>query len=231
MLWTKAWLETRWRLLYGLVLPLITLALPYIAGGGANSVKEIQIFMGVMASFGIFSAAYLGSSGIKTQSPFAAMKGLHGSTHYTLSLPVSRFRLMRVRTEVGLSELAVVNTVAYTAVWLLFPLARGSSTPFDLFELIIAAIACTACFYFISVLLATFLDDPWQTFGAAFVAMVVWFIASRVSVPPRFNVFGFVGAASPLMTHSLPWPAMAISLIASVVLFLAALKIAERREY
>jgi hypothetical protein len=231
MLWMKAWLETRWRLLYGLALPLTTLALPHIMGGGAGSFKEMPILMGVIASFGIFNAAYLGSAGIKTQSPFAAMKGLHGSTYYTLSLPVSRLRLMSVRAGVGLSEFAVVNTVAYAAIWLLFPVARGSSTPFELFELIGAAIACSACFYFISVLLATCLDDPWQTFGGAFVAMVVWLAASRASLSPRFNVFGFAGEASPLITHSLPWPAMAISLISSAGLFFVALKIAERREY
>jgi hypothetical protein len=45
------------------------------------------------------------------------------------------------------------------------------------------------------------------------------------------NVFGFLGGASPLVTHTLPWPAMGISLCVSLILFLAALRIVESREY
>jgi hypothetical protein len=239
MLWMKAWLETRWRLLYALVLPLTAVALPRMAGNGsAASEQGARTFIGVIAFFGIFNAAYLAGAGIKTQPPFAAMKGLEGSMYYTLSLPVSRLRLIVIRAGVGLLEFAGANAVAYSVYWLVFPLARGNSTVFDLLELIIAAVACTACFYFASVLLATFLDDPWQTFGGMFLAIVVWFaphlfhsIISRISPPPQFNVFGFAGDASPLITHTFPWPAMAISMTASAVLFLAALKIADRREY
>ncbi len=235
MLWMKAWLETRWRLLYTLALPLAAIALPHIMGGSASSQKDADkaahTFMGVMAFFSVFNVAYLAGAGIKTQSPFAAMKGLEGSMHYTLALPVSRLRLLSVRAGVGLLEFAGVCAVVYSALWLFSSPARGSSTPFDLLELILAAIACMACFYFTAVLLATFLDDPWQMFGGMFVAIVVWFVTSRISPPPSFNLFGFAGGASPLITHTLPWPAMGISLTASAILLWAALKIAERRDY
>ena len=119
----------------------------------------------------------------------------------------------------------------YSALWLFFSPARGSSTPFDLLELIFAAVASMACFYFGAVLLATFLDDPWHMYGGIFVTVVVWFVTSRISPSPSLNLFGFSGGASPLITHTLPWPAMAISLSASAVLLWAALKIAERRDY
>ncbi|MGA8598705.1 MAG: hypothetical protein WB676_28650 [Bryobacteraceae bacterium] len=230
MLWTKAWLETRWRLLYAVALPVSALALPYIMGD-AQSAKNAHVTMGVMASFGIFNAVYLAGVGVKTQSPFAAMKGVQGSIYYTLSLPVSRLRMLSVRAGVGLLEFAGVSAVVYGAAWLSFWLPRGSSTPFDLLELILAAITCTACFYFISVLLATFLDDTWQIFGGIFMAMVVWFTVPRILPPPAFNPFGFAGDASPLVTHNLPWPAMAISLILSAILFFVALRIVQTREY
>ncbi|MBV9267610.1 MAG: hypothetical protein JO061_15690 [Acidobacteriaceae bacterium] len=226
----KGWLETRWRLLYGLAIPLITLLLPRVTAG-ADSVKDASTFMVVLAFFGVFNAAYLGGAGIRTQSPFAAMKGLHGSTYYTLSLPVSRMRVISVRVALGLLEFAAVVAAAYIGFWLLLPAARGNSTLFDLFELIVTAVACSACFYFASVLLATFLDDPWQPFGGVFLAIVVWLGASRLSIGPRFNVFGFAGAASPLITHTIPWPAIAISFICCAVLFVVALRIADRREY
>jgi hypothetical protein len=234
MLWMKAWPETRWRLLYTLAIPLAALALPHIIGGGATSQKAADkathTFMGVMAFFSLFGAAYLAGAGIKSQSPFAAMKGLEGSMYYTLALPVSRLRLILVRAGVGLMEFGGVSAVVYSAFWLFSP-ARGSSTPFDLLKLILAAVASMACFYFIAVLLATFLDDPWPTFGGMFATIVVWFVISRISPPPSINLFGFAGDASPLITHTLPWPAMGISLIASAILLWVALKIAERRDY
>lgn len=163
MLWMKAWLETKWRLLYTLAIPLAVLALPHIVGGGVISQKaannDAHTFMGTMALLSLFSAAYLAGAGIKTQTPFAAMKGLEGSMYYTLGLPVSRLKLILVRVGVGLLEFAGVSAVVYSAFWL-FSSARGSSTPFDLLKLILAAVASMACFYFIAVLLATFLDDP-----------------------------------------------------------------------
>jgi hypothetical protein len=99
MLWMKAWLETRWRLLYALGLPLAVLALR--ANGGLASAKDARGMMGILAFFLAFGAVYLAGSGAKTQSPFAAMRGLHGSMQYTLSLPVSRFRLLAVRSGAG----------------------------------------------------------------------------------------------------------------------------------
>jgi hypothetical protein len=186
-----------------------------------------------MAFFGIFNAAYLAGAGIKTQTPFAAMKGLEGSMYFMLSLPVSRLRLLSVRAGIGLIEFAGVNAVVYSVLWLAFP--HGSATPFDLFKLILAATACSACFYFVSVLLATFLDDPWQMFGGMIAAIVVWFAPLRIAagsqISPPLNILGFAAQASPLITHTLPWPAMAASVAASAILFVVALKIAERREY
>lgn len=227
MLWMKAWLETRWRLLYSVALPFAALALPYVMGNGVHSAKEAQILMGVMAVFSIFSAIFLAGAGIRTQAPFTAMKGLDGSKYFTLSLPVSRFRLMAVRAGVGLVEFALVNVIVWCGTWILFRRVLGNTTPLDLFELVLAAIACTACFYFLSVLFATFLDDVWQTFGSMLVIIVAWLIGSRISP----DASEFLGINSLLVSHQLTWPAMAISIVLSAILFFAALKIVESREY
>ena len=68
MLWMKAWLETRWRLLYTLAIPLAAVALPHIIGNGVTSQKAADkaahTFMGVMAFFSLFGAAYLAGAGI-----------------------------------------------------------------------------------------------------------------------------------------------------------------------
>ncbi len=231
MLWMKAWLETRWRLLPAVGIPLSALALPYIMGSGASSAKDARGIVGVMAFFVVFNGVYLAGAGIRTQPTLSATKTLSGSMYYTLSLPISRLRMLSVRAGVGLLEFAGVSAVMYSAAWLSLPLAQGGATPFDLLKLILTAIACTACFYFLSVLLATFLEDPGQTFGGMFVSMVVWFVVARIPPPPPFNLLGFSGGASPLITHTLPWPAMIVSLVLSAMLFFAALRIVQTREY
>jgi ABC-2 type transport system permease protein len=227
MLWMKAWFETRWRLLYSLALPLAALSLPYVMGSGVHSAKEAQTLLGVMAFFSVFFAVFLAGAGIRTQAPFAAMKGLDGSKYFTLSLPVSRFRLIAVRAGVGFLEFASVIVIVYCTAWILFRPVLGNSTPADLFEFIFAAITCTACFHFVSVLLATFLDDVWQNFASLLVAILAWLAVSRISP----NGLAFLGTKSPLITHSLPWPAIAISIALSAILFFAALKIVQTREY
>jgi hypothetical protein len=226
----KAWLETRWRLLYTLAIPLIVLAFRQ-AGGGLTSTKDAHITLGVLSFFATFAGIYLAGAGIRTQSSFQQTKGLPGSVYFTLSLPVSRFRLLTARTVIGLLEFAGVNVVIYSLAWILFPLLRGDSKPANLLELILASIACSSCFYFASVLLATFLEDVWQVFGSMFVYGVVQWFTIRFHLASSFNLAGFAGDSSPLITHQLPWRAMTISVFLSLLLFSAALKIVRAREY
>lgn len=229
MLWMKAWLETRWRLLYVLGLPLAGLALRL--SGGVSSAADAQKLLAWLSFFLIFSPIYLAGAGIRTQSGLQATKGIHGSMYYTLSLPVSRFRLLGARTACGFLEIAAVDAIVFGAAWILFPRVRMMAAPADLLQLILAAIVCTACFFFFSVLLATFLVDSWQIWGSLFVVGALWQVMARAPIPASFNVFRFAGDASPLLTHTLPWPAMTISMAASIVLFAVAWRVVQTREY
>ncbi len=229
MLWMKAWLETRWRFLYALGLPLAMLALFVLAGVGTTQPAPTMMITISFAS--IFAAIYLAGSGVKTQSAFQMTKGLHGSTYYTLSLPVSRLRLLVVRVGCGLLETIAINAIVIGLTWSLFRLVRANSTALDLSKAILAAAVCTACIYFVSVFLATFLEETWHIFGSMFFVVIAWWSLSRLSVGPALNVFRFLGDASPLVTHALPWPAMGISLLSSAILFLCALKVVQSREY
>ena len=167
----------------------------------------------------------------KNASPFRVKAGLHGSTSFTLSMPVSRLRLLAVRAVFGLLEAAGIVTFMIVCAWSLFPLVRGTSTFIDLLKLVVAALACLSCFYFLSVTAATVLDETWQVYGSYLVAGLAWWASVRLGLPSSANVFRFMTDASPLVTHRLPWPAMTISLLASAVLFMAALKIVQTHEY
>ncbi|MDQ2712603.1 MAG: hypothetical protein M3Y24_10305 [Acidobacteriota bacterium] len=226
----KAWLETRWRFTYALGLAALALAMA-ASGGGLGSTENAGRLTLVLSGISIFAAVYLAGAGIRTQSPFRRMPGLHGSTYFTLSLPVSRFRLLAIRAGLGLLETVGINVFMIVSAWGLFPLVRGNSTVLDLLRLIFAAIICPLCFYFVSTAVATVLDETWQMFGSLFVIGIAWWLVSRLALPPSVDVFRFMSGASPLLTHRLPWAAMAISLVASAVLFSTALKIVGSREY
>lgn len=230
MLWKKAWLETRWRFCMMLGFALLTILMGE-QGGGLHSAENAQHLMHLQSMLSIVAAVNLAGAGIRTQSPFRAKAGLHGSTYYTLSLPVSRLRLLTVRALVGLLETAAVTVFLIVPAWYLFPLVRGSSTVVDLAKLLVAALACVLCFYFVSVVIATVWDEMWQTYGSFVLIGLAWWVSAHLAVPSSANVFSFSTEASPLLTHSLPWPAMAISLVASTGLFLIAFRVVNRHEY
>ncbi|HEX4164073.1 MAG TPA: hypothetical protein VHZ55_01245 [Bryobacteraceae bacterium] len=230
MLWMKAWLETRWRLLYAAGLPLAMLLLQ-LASGGLASMKAVNMAMFVISMFLVFAAVYLAGAGIRTQSGIQALPGLHGSTYYTLSLPVSRLHLLAMRTMCGLLELAAINLIILVSAWSMSAAMRAHSTPFDLLQLVFSATVCTAGFYFVSVLLAAFLSETGQIFGSFLLLGLLWLSMNRLGLPSSLNPFSFGGDASPLVTHVLPCGAMAVSVAASVILFFAAWKIIEAREY
>ena len=64
-----------------------------------------------------------------TQATFSLNdKGLHGSMYFTLSLPVSRFRLFATRAGLGMLEAAGVLAALLPAQYgLCFPLPRMTS--------------------------------------------------------------------------------------------------------
>jgi hypothetical protein len=230
MLRMKAWLETKWRLRFAFAMGLVVLLVGQ-SGGGLGSPEHARRMIAAIAFISTVFAINLAGDGIRTHPAFRKTKGLHGSLYFTLSLPVSRLRLLFVRARIGLLESAGVTVVIYSLAWILFPLVRGDSKPIDLLELILAAIVCSSCFYFVSVLLAIFLDDAWQIWGGTFVFGAVQGLTVHFHLPASLNLLGFAGDSSPLLTHRLPWTAMAISLCVSILLFSAALKIVQAREY
>jgi hypothetical protein len=73
----------------------------------------------------------LAGSGLRTEATFQGQKGLHGSTYFTLSLPVSRLKLFAIRAAFGFLETAgiVVGVCCIAAV--IFPELKGQTTLAD----------------------------------------------------------------------------------------------------
>jgi hypothetical protein len=234
MLWYKTWLETRFKILFMLLfavfpIPLMTLSHP------ANPAPQPTL-AAMAGGIGFFALYYslvpllLAGSGIKTQA-LQARKGLHGSMYFTLSMPVSRFRLLATRAGLGILEAFAVLAVAPCAVWIIFQPLRTHITPSDLLAYWVTLSVCGSAFYFLGVLLSTILDDLTQNWTSMFGIVFLRWLGSLPHVPLSINLFQAMGTSSPLFTHTLPWASMGVSVGVSLILFLIALKIVQAREY
>ena len=239
MLWDtllyKGWLETRFRLLFVVAFMGVLLALlhsvPAVAAipGGRIPVFGVVLFSN--PTFVLMACGMLAGTGIVTQPSFQASKGLHGSTLVTLSLPVSRFRLLAVRATLGWLEMASVIATFCCGMWFASSQLRGLVTATELFEYAVTLIACASAIYFLSVVLATFLDDQWRLWGTMIGAAALWWLSSRALIPASADMFRAIGEGSPLLAHAMPWTAMAFSLGLAAALFFVAFRVVQRREY
>ena len=186
MLWYKGWLETRFRLLFGLGFMGLLLALTHSIGTVAPAPGVRSPIFGIVLfsnpSFVVAVCTMLAGAGIATQPSFQATKGLHGSTLFTLSLPVSRFRLLAVRAGLGWLEMAGVIATFCCGMWLLSSQLRGAVTAVEMFEYAETIIASASARYFLSVVLATFLDDQWRTWGTLIGSAALWWLSSHSGI-------------------------------------------------
>src|SRR5208283_1523725 len=126
MLWYKGWLETRFKVMFLLsfaVFPIVlTLAVGHhpTAGGQhaptAAELAEAENWFGYFGMYYSIIPLFLAGSGIKTE--YRSRK--RGATYFTLSLPVSRFRLFATRAGLGMLESVGILAIAPYAIWVAF---------------------------------------------------------------------------------------------------------------
>jgi hypothetical protein len=235
MFWYKGWLETRFKLLFLLVFATFLLFFQHSVRnattppGGKN--PALAFVMVSTPSLVLMLCAILGGAGMATQPSFQASKGLHGSMLFTLSLPVSRFRLLAIRASIGWLEVAGVVVLLCCGMWLVSPVFRAMSTFAEMMEYAGTLIVCGSTFYCLSVLLATFLDDQWRAWGTMSASVALWWVSAHAPMPTSANIFYAMREGSPLLAHTVPWSAMAFSLVSAGILFFAAMKVVQTREY
>ncbi len=231
MLLYKNWMETWPRLcLFTAFLLIILSVTVHDAETHPVAARQLPVYFGFL--FMTFFPAILAGSGIGTQPSFRPGRGLQGSTLFTLSLPVSRFRLLATRSALGILEVCAAVAVIFGVMWAAFPFLRAQwSLPFSV-EYVVADSLCLTGFYFMCVVIAAFLEDlQWQLFSSLALMFVLRWLSTTLPIPPSVNIMRAMGEGSPLMTHAFPWTSIGISLGSAVIFFLIALKIVQSREY
>jgi hypothetical protein len=218
----KAWMETRWRLLGMVTYLLITLAINYRNHAGPSVLTALWFILTVFAMS-------LAGAGVKSQAPVGFSEGLAGSTQFTISLPVTRLRLLAVRALFGLAETAVVTVAVGYMTWGLFPTLRETTTLVDFTALVLTTILFLITPYCTHVFFAAWLDEPFSILCAGFTLALLLFLCHHIT--PGVDIIRAFGQESPLRTHRLPWSQLTASVMLALVLSVAAVRVVQTREY
>lgn len=222
MLLMKAWMETRWRILGLAVYLLLALALKYRNPAGAGVLTTAWFML-------TFLAILLGGSGVNSQAPLGLSEGIAGSTQFTISLPVTRLRLLAVRAAVGLAETAAVTALTAFLLWALFPATRETTTPADFTRLVLTTILFLTAPCCAHVFFSTWSEEPFSLAYAVGTLILLLLLCHHLT--PGVDIIRAFGESSPLETHQLPWSQLTPSLVAAAILLLASGFVVRRREY
>jgi hypothetical protein len=254
MLWYKAWLETRWRFVIGLlmlvasaiavvmvyprVLALMPLAATVDVGGEiGRKIREAaelsrdyrgyiwsQWFRQNLVEFGTLFAVLLGVGGLLSQRGDAVL--------FTLSMPVSRNRLVGVRVAVGLAELLVLSVVPQLVIPLVSPAVGQSYSVGDVLVHGVCAFVACGVFFSLAFLLSTVFTDVWRPLLIALaLAVTLAFCEQFAFGAPRFGVFEVMSAESYFRSGSVPWLGLLMSASASAVLLYGAARNIASRDF
>jgi hypothetical protein len=228
MLWYKAWLETRWRALMPLAMILFVLFTGHSNGQLLPGQRSV---LNGLPVFWMLIPLMIAGAGINTETPFRLLKGVQGSTAFTLSLPISRFSLFAARAVFGMTMTSGFIVVVCGIAWFAFPEVRASVTLNDGVGYLATSLFTTFAIFGLSTLFATFLDQQIRLLACVGAILVLRWLFFRIHAPKAFDIFRMTGEASPLITHVFPWASVLLCFGLGTLFLLAAMKIVQMREY
>ena len=235
MLWYKAWLETRMRFCIALVLCVafcseLIISLPRVGSGkvglvGLHGVHSALVFVWILG------VTLLMMGGLLSEKAT-------GSSSFTLELPVSRLRLMTVRTLVGLFESFVLAMAPWIAMLVLAgfdaePRRYLAQAGFHIFLLLTGGSVLLA----LALLLSTLIEGEYVAPIASLGVIILLAYTFSGNDFLAYNPISFMAGLKYFNRHTgdlsgtVPWlPAVAF-LWAAIGLFAISVGIINRRDF
>ena len=255
MLWYKSWLETRWRFLIGLLLltlsafgavfsyPQVVKLLPmasqiHVGGAIGQRIAEAAELAGsyrgyiwgqwfrqnLQQSWTLF-AVLLGTGGLLSQSS-------GGGALYTLSLPLTRTRLVGIRAATGLAELFLLAFIPSTLVPLLSPAIGQTYSAGDALIHAACLFIAGSVFFSLAFLLSTIFSDVWRPLLIVLVgATGLGILEQFFRFPSRVSLFRVMSAELYFRGSGLPWLGLLASAAVSAALLQAAIRNIARQDF
>lgn len=202
--------------------PLVLSALPKPEAPSFASSAWWLMYLNAAVLIGPLLGIITAGSGIAAQCAGWSWRGSHPSVIYTLSLPVTRLRWAAARAALGLAQMSVLVLLLVMIPAALSPFTGGHFSWQSALAPFVFLLLGSGVFYALSMFLATFLDETWQTLSSGAMLAALALLASS-GVNRR--IFEFMSGLYPSMSGAL----VCIALMA--VLFRCSVWIIERREF
>ena len=255
MLWYKSWLETRWRFVIGLILLMLSAsgtvlaypevlkllpALPQIDLDGeigrrvaesAELAREYrgyvwsQWFLQNMPQQWALLAVLLGTGGLLSQTS-------GGGALFTLSLPVTRARLLGTRAATALAELLVLAIVPSLVLPMLSPAIGQSYGVGDALVHGACMFVAGSVFFSLTVLMSTVFSDVWRPPLIVLCGAMALALGEQIFRDlSRFSLFHVMSAEAYFRSGRLPWLGLSASAAVSAAVLYAASRNIARRDF
>jgi hypothetical protein len=254
MLWYKAWLETRWRFLIGLVLLMLSLcasvltypqvvrllsqAPPVVDASGEMNRRVAEVLALSRSYRGYVWAHWYQQNLLQMWTVFAMLLGTGGllaqasggGALFTLSLPATRARLLGVRAATGLAELLFLAIVPSLLLPVLSPAVGGAFAVGDVFVYGVCLFVAGTVFFSLAFLMSTVFSDVWRPLLVAFCAAAAISLAGLfLPALAPYSLFRVMAGESYFRGHGVPWLGLLASAAASAaMLYGAAINLARR---
>jgi ABC-2 type transport system permease protein len=250
MLWYKAWLETRWRFLIGLILLMLSACamvlgypeavkavsrLPQTDGEFGQRIAEsvamvrdyrsyiwTQWFRQNLRELWALFAVVLGTGGLLAQAS-------RGGALFTLSLPVSRGRLLGVRAATALAELLILALVPAVIIPLLSPLVGQTYGVADAIVYGTCLFIAGSVLFSFAFLLSTVFSDVWRPPLIALCVAIGLRLFEQAIGLGNVSLLAFMTAESYFHGDGVPWLGLLTSAaVSATMLYGAVLNIARQ---
>jgi hypothetical protein len=242
MPWYDAWRQTRWRFFGGLALmacsavatvlvyPRVRVLLPTVpADGGGELGQRLREAAELASSYRgyVWSNAFRQNlSRLATLFAVLLGTGFLGRSQgalFTLSLPVSRHRLLAVRFALGLGELLALALVPALLVPLLSPAVGATYDTGSALAHGACLFVASAVFLSLALLFSTLFDDRSRPLLAALAVAVALALLDPLLRAPGWSLYAVMSGESFFRSGRLPWPGLVASAVASAALYYGAL--------
>ena len=227
MLWYKNWLETRSRFVFNLIMITGVFAfLIILLLAGTIKPERNDPDYTIVALVSLMGFMTLAGNGVRTQAGHLTMTPNPKSTVFTLSLPVSRCRLLLMRSALGLLEGAVLSLICAILMWIVL---HGRVTMLDFAIPFLVTIVCGIWIYFVTTFLSTFVNEGLYIWLYWFILVLYYALVIQDWMPPYLHILKPTGL--PIgTTVAIPWLPIVIYLALSGISLFASIKVLESQE-
>jgi hypothetical protein len=251
MLWQYAFLETRWRFLVGLVLlpvsaafvvfgyPQVTALAQSVTPAPDTSLgREIADAMALSKTYGGYVwSQWFRQNGSQFGSLFAAIIGTGGllsqgaaARLFTLSLPVSRERLLSARAVAGLAQVLTLSLLPALVIVVTSPLVAERFPVLDALVYALCLFAGCSIFFSLAFLLSSMFANMWAPLVLTLCAGPALAVLDSLA-GGRFSLLQMMHGESYFNGHGLPWLMLLVSASLSLTLLFAGTRLVARQDF